>query len=142
MMAAQGVDGAGPAHAMANCGAPQALAYAQRLGGGDAALAFVLVLVAVVVGFFFWYVGLTVMLVGVKSLYFGILVGPSMMLGMVGVGRALAFAKHCGTELFMHAFQLIGIRSVFGGVGDRLNMGADLSDELDRRRQQLYRAYC
>ena len=39
MMAAQGVDGAGPAHAMANCGAPQALAYAQRLGGCDAALA-------------------------------------------------------------------------------------------------------
>ena len=107
MMAAQGVDGAGPAHAMVNCGAPQALAYAQRLGGGDAALAFVLVLVAVVVGFFFWYVGLTVMLVGVKALYFGILVGPSMMLGMVGVGRALAFAKHCGTELFMHAFQLL-----------------------------------
>ena len=107
MMAAQGVDGPGPAHAMANCGAPQALAYAQRLGGGDAALAFVLVLVAVVVGFFFWYVGLTVMLVGVKALYFGILVGPSFMLGMVGFGRALAFAKHCGTELFMHAFQLL-----------------------------------
>jgi hypothetical protein len=105
--AAGGVDGPGPAHAMANCGAPQALAYAQRLGGSDATIGIALLLVAIVVGFFFWYVGLSVMLVGIKSLYFGILVGPSFLLGMAGFGRALAFAKHCGTELFMHVIQLM-----------------------------------
>ena len=107
IMAAHGVDGSGPAHAMANCGAPQALAYAQRLGGSDAPLGLALVVVAIVVGFFFWYVGLSVMLVGIKSLYFGILVGPSFLIGMMGFGRALAYAKHCGTELFMHVVQLM-----------------------------------
>jgi hypothetical protein len=107
IMAAQGVDGSGPAHAMANCGAPQALAYAQRLGGSDAPLGLALVVVAIMVGFFFWYVGLSVALVGIKSLYFGILVGPSFLIGMMGFGRALAYAKHCGTELFMHVVQLM-----------------------------------
>lgn len=107
MMAAQGVDGSGPAHAMSTCGAPQALAYAQRLGGYDATIGLVLVAVAVVVGFFFWYVGLSVMVVGIKSLYFGILIGPTFLIGMMGFGRALAFAKHCGTELFMHVIQLM-----------------------------------
>ena len=63
--------------------------------------------VAIVVGFFFWYVGLSVMLVGIKSLYFGILVGPSFLIGMMGFGRALGYAKHCGTELFMHVVQLM-----------------------------------
>ena len=106
-MAAGGVDGPGPAHAMANCGAPQALAYAQRLGGSDATIGIALLVVAIVVAFFFWYVGLSVMLVGIKSLYFGILVGPSFLIGMMGFGRALAFAKHCGTELFMHVIQLM-----------------------------------
>lgn len=106
-MASGGVDGSGPAHAMANCGAPQALAYAQRLGGSDATIGLVLLAVAIVVAFFYFYVGLSVMLVGIKSLYFGILVGPSFLLGMMGFGRALAFAKHCGTELFMHVVQLM-----------------------------------
>ncbi|MCH9729763.1 MAG: hypothetical protein K0U84_08840 [Actinomycetia bacterium] len=105
MMSAQGVDGSGPAHAMANCGAPQALAYAQRLGGSDATLSLLLLAVAAVVGFFFWYVGLSVMLVGIKSLYFGILVGPSFLIGMMGFGRAMKFAKHCGREIFMHVVQ-------------------------------------
>jgi hypothetical protein len=106
-MAAGGVDGDGPAHAMTTCGAPQALAYAQRLGGSDATIGLALLVVAIVVAFFYFYVGLSVMLVGIKSLYFGILVGPSFLLGMMGVGRALAFAKHCGTELFMHVIQLM-----------------------------------
>jgi hypothetical protein len=105
--ASGGVDGPGPAHAMANCGAPQALAYAQRLGGSDAPIALALMVVAIVAAFFYFYVGLSVMLVGIKSLYFGILVGPSFLLGMMGFGRALAFAKHCGTELFMHVIQLM-----------------------------------
>ncbi|MEN4466803.1 hypothetical protein VXE65_32695 [Mycolicibacterium conceptionense] len=115
IMAAQGVDGPGPAHAMGNCGAPQALAYAQRLGGTDATIALVLVVVSIVVGFFFWYVGLSVMLVGIKALYFGILVGPCFLLGMMGFGRAAEFAKHCGTELFMHVAQL-GIFEVYLAV--------------------------
>lgn len=104
---AEGVDGPGPAHAMGNCGAPQALAYAQRLGGSDATLGVVLVVVAIIVAFFYFYVGLSVMLVGIKSLYFGIMVGPAFLIGMLGFGRALAYAKHCGTELFMHVVQLM-----------------------------------
>ncbi|AFM20191.1 hypothetical protein Mycch_5526 (plasmid) [Mycolicibacterium chubuense NBB4] len=104
---AGGVDGPGPAHAMASCGAPQALAYAQRLGGSDATIGLLLVLVATVVAFFYFYVGLSAMMVGIKSLYFGILVGPSFLIGMLGFGRALVFAKHCGTELFMHVVQLM-----------------------------------
>jgi hypothetical protein len=104
---AGGVDGPGPAHAMATCGAPQALAYAQRLGGSDATTGLLLVLVAIVVAFFYFYLGLSAMLVGIKSLYFGILLGPSFLIGMAGFGRALAFAKHCGTELFMHVVQLM-----------------------------------
>jgi len=107
IVSSQGVNGSGPAHAMATCGAPQALAYAQRLGGSDATIGLALLAVAVVVGFFFWYVGLSVMLVGVKSLYFGILVGPAFLIGMMGFGRAQAFAKHCGVELFMHVIQLM-----------------------------------
>lgn len=107
IIGAGGVDGPAPAHAMANCGAPQALAYAQRLGGSDATIGLLLVLVAIVVAFFYFYVGLSAMLVGIKSLYFGILVGPSFLIGMLGFGRALAFAKHCGTELFMHVVQLM-----------------------------------
>lgn len=107
IISAGGVDGPGPAHAMANCGAPQALAYAQRLGGSDATIGLLLVLVAIVVAFFYFYVGLSAMLVGIKSLYFGILVGPSFLIGMLGFGRALSFAKHCGTELFMHVVQLM-----------------------------------
>lgn len=106
-MAAGGVDSDGPAHAMANCGAPQALAYAQRLGGSDATIGLALLFVAVVVAFFYFYVGLSVMLVGIKSVYFGILVGPSFMLGLMGFGRAYKFARHCGTELFMHVVQLM-----------------------------------
>ncbi|NTY62547.1 hypothetical protein [Mycolicibacterium sphagni] len=104
---AGGVDGPGPAHAMATCGAPQALAYAQRLGGSDATTGLLLVIVAIVVAFFYFYVGLSAMLVGIKSLYFGILLGPSFLIGMAGLVRALAFAKHCGTELFMHVVQLM-----------------------------------
>ncbi|AFM20618.1 hypothetical protein Mycch_6018 (plasmid) [Mycolicibacterium chubuense NBB4] len=104
---AGGVDGTGPAHAMATCGAPQALAYAQRLGGSDATTGLLLALVAIVVAFFYFYVGLSAMLVGIKSLYFGILLGPSFLIGMAGFGRALAFALHCGTELFMHVVQLM-----------------------------------
>ncbi|BBZ31328.1 hypothetical protein MMAD_56230 (plasmid) [Mycolicibacterium madagascariense] len=107
IIGAGGVDGPGPAHAMASCGAPQALAYAQRLGGSDATIGLLLVLVAIVVAFFYFYVGLSAMMVGIKSLYFGILVGPSFLIGMLGFGRALAFAKHCGTELFMHVVQLM-----------------------------------
>ncbi len=107
IISAGGVDGPGPAHAMATCGAPQALAYAQRLGGSDATLGLVLLLVAAVVSFFYFYVGLSAMLVGIKALYNGILIGPAFLIGMIGFGRALAFAKHCGTELVLHAVQLM-----------------------------------
>lgn len=107
MMAADGVDGPGPAHAMAQCGAPQALAHAQRLGGSDATIAVAFVAVGIMVALVFWYVGLSVMLVGIKSLYFAILVGPVFLVGLAGFGRAASFAKHCAIELAMHVVQLM-----------------------------------
>ena len=61
---------------------------------GGAVLSRLAILVAIVVAFFYFYVGLSAMMVGIKSLYFGILVGPSFLIGMLGFGRALAFAKH------------------------------------------------
>lgn len=107
VIAADGVDGPGPAHAMAQCGAPQALAHAQRLGGSDATMAMVFVAVGIMVALFFWHVGLSVMLVGIKSLYFAILIGPVFLVGLAGFGRAACFAKHCAIELAMHVAQLM-----------------------------------
>lgn len=106
-MAAQGVPGPGPAQAMADCGAPQALAHAQRLGGGDASMGLVFIFVAAVVATFFCYVGLSNMVVSIKAAYYGTVVSPAFLIGAVGFGRALEFAKHSGWQLVTHAVQML-----------------------------------
>jgi hypothetical protein len=107
VIAAGGVSGSGPAHAMEQCGAPQALAYAQRLGGSDLSIVVVLGIAGALFAAFFFYVGLSVMLVGIKAGYFGILVGPALLIGLAGFGRSERFAKHCAVELGMHVVQIM-----------------------------------
>ena len=107
--------GAGPAHAMGNCGAPQALAHAQQLGANDFVLGLFFMLAGIIFGLFLWYVGVTNLLVGVKALYFGIVVGPAFLVGITGFSRAAAYAKHCGWQLFVHAVQL-AIFTAFLGI--------------------------
>ena len=57
ILAARGT-GDGPAHAMATCGAPQALAHAQQLGANDFVLGLVFLFCAFSIGLFVWYVGI------------------------------------------------------------------------------------
>jgi hypothetical protein len=112
---AGGGDGDGPAHAMAACGAPQALAHAQHLDAGDTVLGGFFIVVAILLALFLWYVGITVLLVGLKALYFSILVGPAFLHGIAGFSRAAAFAKHCATQLFLHVVQML-VFTVYLGV--------------------------
>lgn len=108
--------GPGPAHAMANCGAPQALAHAQQLGGGDAVLAIVFLLAGAVFSLFIWYVAISTFLVGLKAGYYGTVLGPSFMVGMTGLAeRALAYAKHCGWQLLIHAVEM-AVYTAFLGI--------------------------
>ncbi len=111
---AAGGQGPGPAHAMAGCGAPQALAHAQHLGANDFTLGLFFLLIAVLIGLFLWYIGITVLLVGLKALFFGVVVGPAFLVGIAGLSRAAAYAKHCGWQLFSHAVQMIAFTAYLG----------------------------
>jgi hypothetical protein len=106
--------GPGPAHAMTRCGAPQALAHAQHLGADDFVLGVFFLAVAALVGLFFWYVGITVLLVGLKALFFGVVAGPAFLVGITGLSRAVAYAKHCGWQLFSHALQMTAFTAFLG----------------------------
>ena len=109
--------GAGPAHAMASCGAPQALAHAQQLGGSDAVTAFVFLIAGMTFSLFIWYVAMSTFLVGLKAAYYGTVLAPSFMVGMTGLAdRALAYAKHCGWQLFIHAVELAFYTAFLGIV--------------------------
>ena len=98
---------AGPAHAMAGCGAPQALAHAQHLGANDFVLGLFLLAMAMLVGLFIWYVGISTMLVGAKATYYGIVVGPAILLGMTGWKRAKNYATRAVSQVFLHAAEMI-----------------------------------
>ena len=111
---AAGGHGAGPAHAMATCGAPQALAHAQHLGANDFILGVFFLLIAALIGLFLWYVGITVLLVGLKALFFGVVVGPALLVGITGLPRAAAYAKHSGWQLFLHALQMTAFTAYLG----------------------------
>jgi hypothetical protein len=109
--------GPGPAHAMANCGAPQALAHAQQLGGGDAVVAIMFGLAGLVFSVFIWYVAISTFLVGLKAAYFGTVVGPAFMVGMTGLAeRVMAYAKHCGWQLLIHAIEMAAYTAFLGVV--------------------------
>lgn len=110
--------GPGPAHAMypdpqlpspggISCNAPDALAHAQHLGANDIMLGFVFIAIGFLIGFFIWYVGISTILVGAKAAYYGIVVGPAFLLGMIGWQRAKNFATRAGTQLLFHGVEMI-----------------------------------
>ena len=99
--------GAGPAHAMKDCHAVQALAHAQQLGANDIILGVIFLTIALTVALFVWYAGITTMLVGVKATYYGIVVVPAFLAGMMGFERPKRFAAHAGSQLPLHAVQMI-----------------------------------
>jgi len=106
IMAANG-QGPGPAHAMARCGAPQALAHAQHLGANDFILGLFFIAMGFLIALFIWYVGISTLLVGAKATYYGIVVGPAILLGMTGWQRAKNYAIRAGSQLGLHAVEMI-----------------------------------
>lgn len=116
--------GDGPAHAMGPagdqqggvCGYTEALAHAQFLGANDMILGAVYVLMITLFSLFLTYVGVTVMLVGLKALFFGIIVGPAFLFGIAGLVRARAFAKHCGWQIGIHAVEMTAFTAYLGIV--------------------------
>ncbi len=106
IMAGNG-QGPGPAHAMAQCGAPQALAHAQQLGANDFVLGLYFLVIGFLIGLFIWYVGISTLLVGAKATYYGIVVGPAILLGMTGWQRAKSYAIRAGSQVFLHAAEMI-----------------------------------
>ncbi|MGH3556046.1 MAG: hypothetical protein ACRDTK_00735 [Mycobacterium sp.] len=106
VMAANG-RGPGPAHAMARCGAPQALAHAQQLGANDFILGLFFIAMGFLVALFVWYVGISTLLVGAKATFYAIVVGPAILLGMTGWQRAKNYAIRAGSQLGLHAVEMI-----------------------------------
>lgn len=110
--------GPGPAHAMypdprlaqpggIHCNAPDALAHAQHLGANDIMLGLLFLLIGLFIGFFIWYVGISTLLVGAKAAYYGIIVTPAFLLGMIGWQRAKNFATRAGSQLLFHGVETI-----------------------------------
>jgi hypothetical protein len=109
--------GAGPARAMASCGAPQALAHAQQFGGNDAVIAFVFLIAGMTFSLFIWYVAVSTFLVGLKAAFYGTVLAPSFMVGMTGLAdRALAYARHCGWQLLIHTVEMAFYTAFLGVV--------------------------
>lgn len=106
ILAANG-QGPGPAHAMARCGAPQALAHAQQLGANDFVLGLFFIAMGFLIALFIWYVGITTLLVGAKATFYAIVVGPAILLGMTGWQRAKNYAIRAGSQLLLHAVEMI-----------------------------------
>nr|VTP03857.1 hypothetical protein BIN_B_05279 [Mycobacterium riyadhense] len=99
--------GPGPAHAMAHCGAPQALAHAQQLGANDFVLGLFFLGIGFSISLFIWYVGISTLLVGAKATYYAIVVGPAILLGMTGWKSAKSYAIRAGSQMFLHAAEMI-----------------------------------
>lgn len=99
--------GPGPAHAMAGCGAPQALAHAQQLGANDFVLGLAFLFAAFWIGFFIWYVGVSTLLVGTKATYYCIVVVPAAMVGMTGWTRGKKYAMRCVSQVLLHGVEMM-----------------------------------
>lgn len=99
--------GPGPAHAMASCGAPQALAHAQQMGANDFVLGLFFLFAAFWIGLFIWYVGLSTMLVGAKATYYCIVVVPAAMVGMTGWVRGKQYAMRCVSQVLLHGVEMM-----------------------------------
>ncbi|MCA2304822.1 hypothetical protein JF770_14735 [Mycobacterium intracellulare] len=99
--------GPGPAHAMASCGAPEALAHAQQLGANDFVLGLAFLFAAFWIGLFIWYVGVSTLLVGTKATYYCIVVVPAAMVGMSGWQRGKKFAMRCVSQVLLHGVEMM-----------------------------------
>lgn len=110
--------GPGPAHAMyadprlpqtggIHCNAADALAHAQHLGANDIMLGALFLGIGFFIGFFIWYVGISTLVVGAKAAYYGIIVTPAFLLGMIGWKRAKDFATRSGSQLLFHGVETI-----------------------------------
>lgn len=109
--------GGGPAHAMGDCGAGDALLHAQQLSGDDTGTALAFLLTGITFSVFNWYVSVSIFLVGLQAAFFGTVVGPSFMIGMTGMaGRAMAYAKHSAWQLLVHAAELAAYTTFLGIV--------------------------
>jgi hypothetical protein len=93
-------DPSAPAHAMANCGAPQALSYAQHLDGSNVSLGFFFCLLGAVFTFFVSYVAYSYVLVVCAAFLHAILMvtaAPAAMIAgpprRAAVRRATQFVK-------------------------------------------------
>lgn len=93
-------DPAGPAHAMANCGAPQSLSYAQHLDGSNVALGLFYCLLGAVFTFFVSYVAYSYVLVVCAAFLHAILMvmaAPAAMIAgpprRAATRRATQFVK-------------------------------------------------
>lgn len=104
---AAGGQGPGPAHAMTHCGAPQALAHAQQLGANDFILGLFFLAMGFLIALYTWYVSISTLLVGAKATYYGIVVGPAILLGMTGWQHAKNYALRACSQLGLHAVQMI-----------------------------------
>lgn len=104
---AAGGQGPGPAHAMARCGAPQALAHAQQLGANDFILGLFFLAMGFLIALYIWYVSISTLLIGAKATYYGIVVGPAILLGMTGWQHAKNYAIRACSQLGLHAVQMI-----------------------------------
>ena len=94
----------GPAHAMAACGAPQALSYSQHLDMGNAMLGIVYCLLGLVFTVFVVYVAYSYLLVAGKAFLNLFLAVPGAMAAMIygrprrrGWRRLILFFKHAVT---------------------------------------------
>lgn len=98
-----GGDHSGPAHAMAKCGAPQALAHAQQLDCGSFAVGIGFCLLGMIFTFFICYVTYSYVMVCGAALLNVFLalgaVGPAMI-----AGQPRQRAKRRVKEFFKHAF--------------------------------------
>lgn len=98
-----GGDHAGPAHAMAKCGLPQALAHAQQLDFGSFSVGLGFLLLGLIFTFFICYVTYSyVMVCGAAFLNAFLALfaaGPAMI-----AGKPRQRAKHRLKEFFKHAF--------------------------------------
>ena len=109
--------GPGPAHAMGDCGAGDALLHAQQLSGDDTGTSLAFLLTGLTFSVFNWYVSVSIFLVGLQAAFFGTVVGPSFMIGMTGLaGRAMAYAKHSAWQLLVHAAELAAYTTFLGIV--------------------------
>ena len=123
-----------PAHAMAGCGAPQALSYAQQLDGGNAALGVFFCLLGLVFTFFVCYVAYSYVMVAGAAFLNAFLAVPAAALAMIhgrprrrALRRLVAFFKHAllvfayVTYISVAALVVLEIAAP-GGYAEQVNM--------------------